>query len=570
MGDVADILGVSGGAATTPPSAKAKKEEKGKPKSKLHREVLLLQENKHAAGLAFGMGGRSHVPVMPGNQFPMKKSLLQQRPALRNKWVRRDFMNAARTDGLVLTHWVKSSLPEGLEYPFARFNVSCDVSPCCTKEEYEKDLLTHKDPHIPTPWTFDDTVYLWDLCKRYELRWVVVADRFNGHVPSKHHRSMEDIKYWYYEVTRLLTDRRTAVAPKDEPSTPKVEVGTPGVAQTAETTPTPLATISNPGDTATGDRDVKMEPTEPVAAAADVTPSTPAAAPSQAAASVAPAPTAYRFHIAYEKQRKAQLEMQFNRSNAEETAIKKLQEELRAVEAQLKKAVLRVDQKKKKARQYTSLVSCPRVGIGGSAASNHTGGHAERGLLSQHVAGAAVAKAGLELEFDQEDDAHAGRGATTRLFCQTDAISLLSMQFGLPTRPMPTKQVCEQFDKVRQDILALLALRKALASKVNDIHGMANKLTQLTGVPHVPRAQHRPVDNPSTGATAASTAIDAATPAPAAASSAPGSATSTPGPASAASSKISQKGGTTIKRKMGAGSGAAAAAGVGKRPKKVA
>ncbi|CAK4660258.1 hypothetical protein LEN26_015904 [Aphanomyces euteiches] len=489
MGDIADILGLSGGGAAagngTPP-AKPKKEDKQKPKAKINREVLLLQENINAGGLAMGLGGRSHVSVMPSSQLPMKKSLLQQRPALRNKWVRREFTNAARNDGLVLTHWVKSSIPEGLEYPFARFNVTCEVSACCTKDEYEKDLLTHQDPLIPTSWNFDDTVFLWDLCKRYELRWIVIADRFNSQVPSKQSRSIEDIKYWYYEVTRLLSERRNAKTEETAPVVPEATTATATTSST-ETPKTEEAAV------------------EPTVEAAKVSPD-------------ASQPPSFRYHIAYEKQRKAQLELQFNRSNAEESAIKKLQEELRNVEQQIKKAVLRVDMKKKKElaearHQFTREVP---TGVYFRSTS--------QALPTQ--------KMGLSAKLSKK-------------------LSLMLDEFGIPARPMPTKAVCEGFDKVRQDILSLLALRKTLTSKVNEVHALADKYSQATGVSYTPRAKHQPLDPPIGGG------VSEATP----------SATPLALTPATGSSKISQKGGSSIKRKIG---GAAAAAASGKRPKKVA
>ncbi|ETW09154.1 hypothetical protein H310_01588 [Aphanomyces invadans] len=516
MGDVSDILGglsgASGGGTTPPPSKGSVKEEKPKNKFKgLHREVLLLQESKLGGGVSpQSLGRRNHVSIMPGNNLPMKKSLLSQRPGLRNKWVRRDFLNAARTDGLVLTHWVKSSLPETLEYPFARFNVTIDLPTCCTKDEFDKILGPDRDPMIPTPWTFSDTTYLWELCKRYELRWVVIADRFVA--PSKVPRSMEDIKYWYYEVVRLLAEARQIK--RDHVEVTKVEV--------AATTPAPVAEPA-PTD------EIKAEPVDDEAKvsndASNSSPSGPTSTPQSA-----PPPSSHRFPIAYEKHRKATLELLFNRSNAEETAIKKLQEELRQVEQQLKKAVLKVDAKKKKElADARTQISCDVPGSGVYFRST------SQVLPAQ--------KMGLSAKLVKK-------------------MSLMLEEFGVPARPMPTKPVCDLFDKLRQDILSLFALRKALAAKVHEVQVMSDKLTALTGVPHVPRATVHIPDTFVAADAAAGTA------------GAPSSAASTLAtPLSAApghSSKISQKGGSALKRKVlvsaaAPGSGGAAS---GKRPKK--
>ncbi|RHY96566.1 hypothetical protein DYB37_006520 [Aphanomyces astaci] len=425
MGDVADILGVSGGGTTPPPSKGLQKDEKPKSKAKgLHREVLLLQESKHGGGITpRGLGGRTHVSIMPGSNLPMKKSLL----------VRRDFLNAARTDGLVLTHWVKSSLPEGLEYPFARFNVTCELPACCTKDEFDKVLAAHRDPLIPTPWTFHDTTYLWDVCKRFELRWVVITDRFTA--PSNVARSMEDIKYWYYEVVRLLADSRQ-VKPDtlgDRDST-KVEV--------EGSTP---ATEFLPSVEASSIDEIKSEPTGDESAGGVADDSVVSSPPPSVAAPPSASTTshAHRFHIAYEKHRKATLELQFNRSTAEETAIKKLQDELRQVEQQLKKAIV-----KELADARTQLSrDTPATGV----------------YFRSSLQALPSLKMGLSAKLVKK-------------------MTLMLEEVGLVRpRPMPTKQVSDYFDKVRQDILALLALRKALAAKVHEVHVTADKLTALTG-----------------------------------------------------------------------------------------
>jgi hypothetical protein len=47
---------------------------------------------------------------------------------------------------------------------------------------------------------------------------------------------------------------------------------------------------------------------------------------------------------------------------------------------------------------------------------------------------------------------------------------------------MPTKIVCEAYDKVRRDALAYFALKKALAAKVQEIQASAEKVQLLTGI----------------------------------------------------------------------------------------
>lgn len=109
------------------------------------------------------------------------------------------FENPARSDGLVLHHWErKTEPPQDLEYQFAKFNVKVDIS-AYTDGEYE----VLKDPD----WTREETDYLFSLCREYDLRFIVIWDRyeFTGGKP----RTVEDIKARYYSVCRSLMELRT-------------------------------------------------------------------------------------------------------------------------------------------------------------------------------------------------------------------------------------------------------------------------------------------------------------------------------------------------------------------------
>ncbi|OQR96993.1 hypothetical protein ACHHYP_12891 [Achlya hypogyna] len=480
MADVADILGVSGAGAGTPKTAK--KDDKSKTKAKLHRELQLLQESKAGHGLGLGLGGRSHVSSVPSTCLPLKKSQLMARSTPRVQWVRREFQNSARTDDLVLSHWVKAALPEGLEYPFARFNVTCHVTPMCSSDEFDKVLKMYTDPAIHQPWTFEETVAIWELCQRYELRWIVITDRYN--FSSKHApRSMEDIKYWYYEATRLLDEHRRETAPlpvieeqlspvKVEPEVFAPEVEAPDA--------TPIKDEANPDEEAKEiDPATPLKEKEPEPAIVDK-------------------PVAYRFHIAYEKQRKAQLEVSFNRSNAEESAIKKLQEELKTIEGQLKKAVVRVDSKKKKElADVRHHIVHPPMPPGVYFRS------------TTQAVPSTTAKMGLS-------------GKLLR------KMALVLEEFHIPARPMPTKQVCALYDTVRQDILGLLAVKKALAAKANEVHVLAAKYQHITGTTYEPRTPLHPAPleaKPDVGVAAVAA------------------------PHAGVASKVASKGGVSLKRK---------------------
>ncbi|KAI8376365.1 uncharacterized protein BYT42DRAFT_574336 [Radiomyces spectabilis] len=115
-------------------------------------------------------------------------------------WVLQSFTNPARPDDLVLQHWIKASEAETSEYSFAKFNKVIDVIEY-SNEEYEKYLT---DPE----WTKEETDYLFDLCRRYDLRFPVIADRYQYNDSS---RSIEDLKDRYCSVYRALLRTRSAV-----------------------------------------------------------------------------------------------------------------------------------------------------------------------------------------------------------------------------------------------------------------------------------------------------------------------------------------------------------------------
>lgn len=76
-----------------------------------------------------------------------------------------------------------------LEYPFSKFNRVIDV-PDYTDEEYERHLIgkVYKMMNgcgllicflLDSEWTKDETDYLFNLCRRYDLRFPVIHDRYD-------------------------------------------------------------------------------------------------------------------------------------------------------------------------------------------------------------------------------------------------------------------------------------------------------------------------------------------------------------------------------------------------------
>lgn len=194
--DAKDILGLPKTSLSIPQEKKSRpqKDSQRKPDG-ISREVYAL-----TGGLA---------PLMPS----IDVNLLKKRPPVDNEkitWQWLAFTNSARKDNLQLYHWVRvvNGTPPTGDYSFAKYNKSVDLIKY-TDEEYEKYLT---DPM----WTKEETDQLFDLCERFDLRFVVIADRF----PSS--RTVEELKNRYYSVSRAILIAR-APSPADVSGHPLVK-----------------------------------------------------------------------------------------------------------------------------------------------------------------------------------------------------------------------------------------------------------------------------------------------------------------------------------------------------------
>ncbi|KAI7899663.1 uncharacterized protein BX663DRAFT_520902 [Cokeromyces recurvatus] len=108
-------------------------------------------------------------------------------------WILQPFTNPARADDLELKHWIKASEVDNHDYHFAKFNKVIDIIDY-TDEDYEKYLTD-------TDWSKEETDYLFDLCRKYDLRFPVIEDRYSFESKT---RTMEDLKDRFYSVNRKL------------------------------------------------------------------------------------------------------------------------------------------------------------------------------------------------------------------------------------------------------------------------------------------------------------------------------------------------------------------------------
>ena len=169
--DARDILGLGGGTdgAAVVAKARAPKPVFKKPEG-MSREVfaLLVQDATSAAAQ-----GISLVPT------PTPTEAFKERKTRVVGWEWREFVNQARDDDLKLHHWSKLT-DKTTTYTFSRFNKKVKILEY-TDEEYDKHL-THP------AWDRAESALLFDLCRRFDLRWPVIHDRF----PEG--RTMEQLK----------------------------------------------------------------------------------------------------------------------------------------------------------------------------------------------------------------------------------------------------------------------------------------------------------------------------------------------------------------------------------------
>jgi DNA methyltransferase 1-associated protein 1 len=116
----------------------------------------------------------------------------------RQKWVWSEFHNPARGDGLRLCHWQRVEDVKK-DYEYAQMNKFINIVNI-KKEEYDQV----SDTLDPT-WTWEETEYLWELCKEFDLRFIVIQDRYFF---KNQDRSVEELKERYYSVCRKILELR--------------------------------------------------------------------------------------------------------------------------------------------------------------------------------------------------------------------------------------------------------------------------------------------------------------------------------------------------------------------------
>ncbi|KFD54422.1 hypothetical protein M513_04765 [Trichuris suis] len=169
---------------------KAFQEKKRLQRHKLSRELKSLRFESSADAETTVLLP-SHIKRDSGRKFNFGSGTV--RP-----WVMAPIHNPARKDNLVLEHWVRKE-DANTEYIFARLNTVTPV-PRYSADEYDKYLASNG-------WTKESTDNLMDLAQRYDLRWIIVEDRWpDDELGAK---SLDDLRERYYDVHNRLQKART-------------------------------------------------------------------------------------------------------------------------------------------------------------------------------------------------------------------------------------------------------------------------------------------------------------------------------------------------------------------------
>ncbi|KAA0170351.1 hypothetical protein FNF28_01578 [Cafeteria roenbergensis] len=201
--DVADIMRGAGAPADSSSGAAAGRSSRSGAAAAPVRPHGLSRE-------AFALMDAGSLPSMaPAEDRSLAALVRRMRGKKTAKWAWRPFTSSARSkDSLQLSHWVRASA-EFPDYPFARFNKKIDLIRY-TDEDYRKYLAPSPDAPSTDPdsqWTREMTDTLFDLCRRYDLRWAVIRDRFPWRFVQ-----VEELKRRFYTVmSRVIRARINAL-----------------------------------------------------------------------------------------------------------------------------------------------------------------------------------------------------------------------------------------------------------------------------------------------------------------------------------------------------------------------
>ncbi|KAH3669096.1 hypothetical protein WICMUC_005060 [Wickerhamomyces mucosus] len=178
--DILDVLNLqSNNQSLQPKNKKQKLSDNDQKLSGINRELYQL------------LGENTPPILIKQNKFK-DKSLDKVSP-----WYWSQFNNGSRKDGLRLWHWNKGSKESNANYKFEKYNGNNESNiPNFTQKDYEDFLQDDEDEG---EWSYEETLYLFNLVKTYELKWIVIHDRYRDNV-----RTIEDLKQRFYQICQRI------------------------------------------------------------------------------------------------------------------------------------------------------------------------------------------------------------------------------------------------------------------------------------------------------------------------------------------------------------------------------
>lgn len=79
-----------------------------------------------------------------------------------------------------------------------------DESVKSESEAKEEERAVAAEAETVPEWTYEETKLLFDLCRDFELKWYVIADRY----PSQYQRTLEDLKEQFYRMSAKILKHR--------------------------------------------------------------------------------------------------------------------------------------------------------------------------------------------------------------------------------------------------------------------------------------------------------------------------------------------------------------------------
>jgi DNA methyltransferase 1-associated protein 1 len=174
-------------------------------KPKASREVLALTGGKpqKIPTETFKAKRSNLITTPPPQATSAKKKQVEPKPKeLVNKpiqkWEWKKIKSSTFPKNLQISHWEKVKPIPDKDYPFATLNIIPIVLQPTIQEYQIISSVDNKN------WTMEETRELFDLCRRFDLRFTVIHDRFS----SNHKKSIEELKRHYYTITRILQELR--------------------------------------------------------------------------------------------------------------------------------------------------------------------------------------------------------------------------------------------------------------------------------------------------------------------------------------------------------------------------